>query len=264
MQRQAASNKKFVLRRQFAVVNVVAIVIVGVQLLSTSNLNAQTDSPTSFLPVHSARPPRAQFSRNVAEVQRDDARRSLRMERWRGLLVSPLEDPGTIGDLGSSSISVTHIDYLEEREALPIASSQMIAIGRVLGSQSFVTPDKTSVYSEFSIAIDHVLKRAGAGIQPTIVGVRGGGEVSFPSGHSRTVLFEGIGYPKQGPTYLFFLRQQPNSEDFGILTAYELTGSEVYALDDSEPFLAFDHLKQRTFLRIVSAQITDIQNGGRQ
>jgi hypothetical protein len=157
-------------------------------------------------------------------------------------------------------IQQTFIDFVGPvPEALPIKTSELIAIGHVTSAQGFVTPDKTGVYSEFSITVGRVLKVKGT-VRQTVIGIRMGGEVHFPSGHVTDYLFQGVGYPKIGPSYLFFLYQQPNSGDFGILTAYELSGTKIYAIDNVAPFIQFDGADQDTFLKTVHAQIK--QEGG--
>jgi hypothetical protein len=183
----------------------------------------------------------------------------LRDNRWSGQLLEPLEDPGLHGYLGPESTTVTHIDYAGRgREALPAESSNCVVFGHVQSAKAFVTPDRKGVYSEFSIAVDSVEGHdSKQSVAPgnTLLGIRGGGTVVFPSGHRRRVLFEGIGYPKIGANYLFFLRLQPNSGDYGILTAYELSDGKAYPLDDGKPFLRYEGMDRASLIRSVNAKL---------
>jgi hypothetical protein len=144
------------------------------------------------------------------------------------------------------------------REAIPVDSSDCVVLGRVQSAKAFVTPDRKGVYSEFSIVVDSVVGQdAKQSVAPEneLLGIRGGGTVVFPSGHRRKVLFEKIGYPKIGPQYLFFLRLQPNSDDYGILTAYELTNGKAYPLDDGQPFLRYEGMDQHSLIASVRAKL---------
>jgi hypothetical protein len=235
----------------------VVILITGVLSALTSNLNGQGNLTKPFLSPHSADPPAAQFSRVASEMQSEDAAiRSQRDQRWRGIAPIPLEDPGTNGESGAANTAETFIDVVGPApEALPIKTSEIVAIGHVTSAQGFVTPDKSGVYSEFSITVERVLKAKGT-VGQTVIGIRMGGQVHFPSGHVTEYLFYGVGYPKIGPSYLFFLHQQPNSRDFGILTAYELSGTKTYAIDNVAPFIEFDGADQVTLLKAVDTRIT--------
>jgi hypothetical protein len=206
-----------------------------------------------FLGIHSDEPPATRVDRTTTEAAGQAAKRDLRDSRWSSQLLEPLEDPGLHGYLGPESTTVTHVDYVGSgREALPAESSNCVVLGHVRSAKAFVTSERKGVYSEFSIVVDSVVVQDSTQhIAPgsTLLGIRGGGTVVFPSGHQRKVLFEGIGYPKIGPQYLFFLRLQPNSDDYGILTAYELTNGKAYALDDGEPFQRYEGVDQASLLK---------------
>ncbi len=207
---------------------------------------------------HSADPVEAKFQRDSSDLLNDDAAaRDKRDTQWRNTTApNTLIDPGTEGGLGGESTNVTHMDYVGNgREALPIKNSELIAIGSVVSSRGFVTPDKTGVYTETTIRLTTVLK--GTASRATVTGISAGGNVVFPSGHKKKVVFDGIGYPKAGGVYLFFLHQMPKTNsDFGILTAYELTGSSVLALDNESSFTQYEGMNQTSFLNKVQALIS--------
>jgi hypothetical protein len=243
---------------RFAFHGAIVVLIASLPLMLTTNLNAQDSPAKPFISSHSANPPRADFTRPSATLQSENANtRSQRDKYWRGVAPIPLEDPGTNGESGAANAAVTYLNVLgPSPEALPAKSSELVAIGHVTSAQGFVTPDKTGVYSEFSITVDRVLKGNQTFSQATVIGIRRGGQVHFPSGHTTDFLFKGVGYPKQGPSYLFFLHQEPTSTDFEMMTAYELNGTKVSAIDNVDPFIQFDGLNQGTFLEIVKTNIS--------
>ena len=231
--------------------------------------SAQTGGPKAAAPKsetassraigkHSAPPLEAKFDRDTSTAQNEDPlKRSHRDQEWRNLMSIPLGDPGTQGQIGSESTSVAHFDYVGEgRQALPVSQAELVGIGQVMSGAAFVTPDKSGVYTEFAINLSSVLKGDASMIGQNVTGIRGGGSVVFPSGHKRKVLFQGIGYPKLGSVYVFFLHKMPgNPGDYGILTAYELSGSVVYALDDIDPFTKYEQSEQSKFLALVQDTI---------
>lgn len=224
----------------------------------------QIVDPTKHLGRHSAVPPETASERQFPSPQDDDtSMRASRDQRFSHLLSQPLEDPGIRGDLGSNSTSVTHVDYIGGREALPTAKSDLVIVGHVLSAKGYVTPDKTGVYSEFKVGIDGTLKGDLALIGQTLTVLRGGGVVAFPSGHKRNILFAGIGYPKLNTSYVFFLRTRSNKDDFTILTAYELSGGHVYALDDEAPFTEHEGELQSKFISNLQSQISN-ETGGQK
>jgi hypothetical protein len=207
---------------------------------------------------HSAEPAVGKFERDSVDLKNDDSfTRAQRDQQWRGLVPDVLKDPGTNAAIGMESTTVSHIDYVGEGPAaLPTDRSDLVIVGQVLRSSAFVTPDKTGVYSEFPILVQSVLKGDSSSISKTVIGIRGGGTVTFPSGHKRKILFDGMGYPQTGPKYLFFLHKMPGTAlDYGILTAYELSGTSVYALDNVEPFTKYEGAEQATFLQTIKNQI---------
>jgi len=243
-------------RTPLAFHSAIAILIASLLLLLTTTSYGQDRWANPFLSSHSANPPRADFTRPPAALPSENANeRSQRDKYWRGVAPIPLEDPGTKGESGAANTAETFIDVVGPApEALPVKISELVAIGHVTGAQGFVTPDKTGVYSEFSMTIDRVLKGNQGLNHADVVGIRRGGQVHFPSGHITDYLFHGIGYPKQGSSYLFFLRQE-RSSGFEIVTLYELSGTEVYAIDNVDPFVRFNGADQGNFLRTVDAAI---------
>jgi hypothetical protein len=144
--------------------------------------------------------------------------------------------------------------------AIPVSQSDVILIGAVANSHAYLSDDKTGVYSEFDINVEEVLKVVGSITlnSQAISAERFGGAVRFPSGVIQKYRTSGQGMPKQGRRYLLFMKRTDQSDDFSILTGYELRGEKVVPLDGSSQqgneSLAFDSYKGAdvsSFLRSV-------------
>lgn len=124
-----------------------------------------------------------------------------------------------------------------EEPAIPVAESDAVLIGDVTDAAAYLSTDKTSVYSEFALAVAEVLKDAKADIPigETITAQRSGGGVRFGSGKVLVRGLLGKPLPKKGTRYVFFLKRNDDVNDFSILTAYELRGGRVFPLDGLTP-----------------------------
>lgn len=119
--------------------------------------------------------------------------------------------------------------------ALPVDESSTIIRGEVVEARAFVSPDRTAVYSEFSIKPLQVLKDQSiqsAG-KDCIVITRYGGRVRFPDGGVQLLYNTGQGMPRLGGQYLLFLKRE--GDDFDLLTGYELSTGKVVPLDVGTP-----------------------------
>lgn len=116
--------------------------------------------------------------------------------------------------------------------ALPVAQSDAVVLGEVADRRARLTEDRTGVFSEFSVRLDAVFKDAqglpapGGVVQVT----RPGGAVRFASGKVQRYTFSKLGYPRQGGSYVLFLKRDEQG-DFSVLTGYELRGGKVVPLD---------------------------------
>jgi len=122
---------------------------------------------------------------------------------------------------------------LEDISDLPTDKSELIVEGRVTNSAAFLSSDKGAVYSEFTVEVSDVLKdTSGFNVKTghSIVTERFGGRVKYQNGQIIRYGIVGQGSPAQGRNYLFFLSRAEQG-NYNILTAYELQGNKVQALD---------------------------------
>jgi hypothetical protein len=119
--------------------------------------------------------------------------------------------------------------------ALPAAQSDVVLTGEITDAQAHLSDDKTSVYSEFTVLVEDVLKNSSpAPISPgsPISALRAGGGVRFPSGKVIRYGQHGKPLPRAGRRYVFFLKDNGDGGlDFTIITAYELRDGRVFPLD---------------------------------
>ena len=129
---------------------------------------------------------------------------------------------------------------------LPVKQSSAIVVGTVSDAKAFLSEDKTNIYSEYSVQVETVIKnfddepvKAG----DTLVAERQGGRVRLRSGAVSGFFISGQNPPQVGRRYVFFLgynkydaaslgSTDPREMSHHILTAYELNGGKVSALDN--------------------------------
>jgi len=136
-----------------------------------------------------------------------------------------------------------NIDWDAGLPAFPIEQSAAVIIGKVSTGQAYLSQDKTSVYSEFEIQIEQVIKRdllTDLAPGSSVVVERVGGRVRFPSGKVMVSVVSRQQMPQVGTRYVLFLTHQPllgpvSPEAFFILTGYELRDSQVFPLDQLPP-----------------------------
>ena len=176
----------------------------------------------------------------AAAKQAGDARqREIRAERGRRYnhgAEGPIREAKAGEDMGLGFTP----RYLLDLAALPVETSDAIVVGRVARAEAFIAPDRTNVYSEYTISVAEVLKGQSDGAGgDEVVAERAGGAVRFASGAVRRYAFRNQGAPRTGDDYVFFLRRNETGDDYTLLTAYKLRDGVVAPLDgrdDSDRF----------------------------
>lgn len=134
---------------------------------------------------------------------------------------------------------------------IPVNRSDAVVVGEVLGAQAYLSQDKGSVYSEFSIRVEDVLKDGSVTPGSTITGDRVGGVVKYDGAH--TVLYRLVGQdlPHVGGRYVFFLKSTGEANDYSILLGYELRSGKVFLLDEIPVTAAYKGMDSSSFLNVV-------------
>lgn len=138
--------------------------------------------------------------------------------------------------------------------ALPVAQSSLILLGDVLDSQAHLSNDKGGVYTDLTIRISEVIKNdervalaQGSGISV----LREGGIVRYSNGHQRLYHMAEEGMPRTARKYVLFLCAIKQSQDYELLTAYEISAAGILAVDLSRRFKAYDGYDLNVFLDII-------------
>jgi hypothetical protein len=188
---------------------------------------------TEFRPNEPANPQREARDRYYASTGRGGA-------AWT------VEDRGQLVNGAPETLAARFVDFimvkdpkatLTEPWGLPVAESDVIAIGTVLSGNCVVSAQHDAVYTDYTIRLDEILKNAAVPpvtVSQEVVGTRYGGAVHFPSGHITNYMIFGWGFPKLGSQYVFFLAKHvPGAAEYDIGLAYELkSDGRVYSLDD--------------------------------
>lgn len=119
-------------------------------------------------------------------------------------------------------------------QLLPHSLTQAIITGNVTHSASYLSNDRTAIYSEFQVSVGSVVYNNSTAQLATGTSVdvlRGGGVILMPSGK---VLLRGCqqeSLPGPRRSFLLLLAYSPRASAFTLTTGFELSGSHVYALD---------------------------------
>lgn len=152
--------------------------------------------------------------------------------------------------------------------ALPVTQSDVVVTGEVIDAKAYLSSDKTNLYSEFTIRVKEVLNNKpivpiNAG--DAIAASRRGGSVRFPSGKIIRRGSLGKNNPQFGRSYLFFLSYNSESQDFNLITGYELRGGRVFPLDgflegDFPPFNGYAKYRGKSETLLLSDVKTALLN----
>jgi uncharacterized repeat protein (TIGR01451 family) len=150
---------------------------------------------------------------------------------------------------------------------LPAAQSEAVVLGEVANAQPYLSNDQTSVYTEFSIRVEEVLKNDSQTIinpGATISAEREGGALRLPSGRVLRFGLEGYGLPHVGGRCLFFLGASDQGPVFSILKLYELSEGSVRPLDRADRLDAggrarYSDTAEPTFLKAAREAVASPQ-----
>jgi hypothetical protein len=134
-----------------------------------------------------------------------------------------------------SGAAEVNVDSESSIPDFPFQISDLVVEGTITDSKAFLSEDKTGVYSEYTITVSDVIKSSASNPvskHDSITAERFGGRVRYPSGQIVRYKVSGHGSPVKNAKYIFFLKKV-DEDSYLILTAYELRGNKVFALDGS-------------------------------
>jgi hypothetical protein len=139
----------------------------------------------------------------------------------------------------------------------PVDESPLIVLGKVEKVTAFLSNDKGCVYTEFTIRVEELLKNSerGKAVQKKVIADREGGVVVYPGG--QRVMYQGsvLGLPLLGSRYLFFLKKDDESPNYGIITSYEIDGGSARRVERGRNFDEFKDSDKTVFLEKVRNKI---------
>lgn len=161
---------------------------------------------------------------------------------------------------GTGAYWYNHWD--RDLDELPVAQSELIVVGKVLDARAYLSNDKSGVYSEFALRVEKVIKGEAAEVAPgkVVETEREGGRVRFSADDIDLYIISGMGLPRPGRRYVFFLKSveaQPGY--YSIVRAFEIHGERIYPLDrrnnSSSPLDAYWDMEDGAFEQIVKDKI---------
>lgn len=172
----------------------------------------------------------------------EDKRKSEKYDKGLGLL--PFE-----ADIPRDLEAAIALDWSKDLKALPVDQSDVILVGKVVDAKAHLSLKRRSVFSEFRVEIENILKDSGHKAfenKKILTAEREGGIVRYPSGHKFWYRVPGQRMPRIGERYLLFLTDNfpiygRQKQDLYLLTGYELKEGLVFPLDnpgDSHPLVS--------------------------
>lgn len=142
---------------------------------------------------------------------------------------------------------------------IPTRESDLIVIGKAVEVTAHLSNDKTGVYSEFTFRISQVMKNSNP-LKPkqgsSITFDRPGGVVCYPTGQK--VLYEHgqKGMPEVGREYLLFLRTDTTSDNYDVITVYELRDVSTVPLDSGRNVEDIKRMGKSAFVQTVRDELS--------
>ena len=157
-----------------------------------------------------------------------------------------------------TTTSVSHWFY--GMPSLPTVQSDVIVLGEVAEANAFLSPDKTGVYSEYTVRVDQVLKTDDAIISSnqTLDAQRPGGRVRLSTGLVQSYKVADQGVPRIGGKYVLFLKRV--EDDLLILTGYELRQNKIKPLDKVGLFNNYTGVDSQSFMDTLQEALISPQS----
>ena len=229
-------------------------------VLAITGLGAQNPETPNALKVKEDKLPIVNFDAPEPGNAQEKARRNARGKCFDGglMVAEPHPDAGARGFIDS---------WMQNLPALPVDASDAIVIGDITNAQAYLSPDKTGLYTEYTVRVDEVLKQFSA--MPIVTGgfvdaQREGGRVRFPSGRVQSYLAHYQGVPVVGRKYVLFLKRYQQTDVFFLLTGYEQREGHVYPLDGVDlgqgateipQFAAYKNVDEATFFKALRSML---------
>jgi hypothetical protein len=147
------------------------------------------------------------------------------------------------------------IDESPRPPAIPVSQSDAVILGTIVRVQPYLSDDKKSIYTEFSVRVEEALKVAPVINITTgalIVVEQEGGALRLKDGHILRYLVGGTSkLPLLNRRYVLFLTLADNRRDLSILSGYELRDGTVLSLEEGGEASPYAKWDEGSFLGIL-------------
>ena len=169
------------------------------------------------------------------------------------------------------TVASVHYHWPPGFPTLPVRQSDAVVMGQVAGSRAYVTDDKSTVYSEFTVRVVKVFKNDGQSpLSPgdSLVAERPGGRVRYLSGHISRFSLTGFGMPRVARQYVLFLTRNDQEGTYHLVTGYELFNGCISPLDKTTSgetdFDAYIGMEEAAFFRRLDDALAMSSQAGPQ
>jgi hypothetical protein len=147
------------------------------------------------------------------------------------------------------------VHWAKSLDTIPVKQSDVILVGTIKDAQCHLSQNQQGVYTSYQVVPEKTIKPFDGSI-PTSQDLdveRPGGTVRFPSGKVQHYSYLGQGVLTVGSKYVLFLKRNQVDGDYTLLTAFEMIGGNVRAVDGlnaGSSFSVFDKadgMKQAEF-----------------
>jgi hypothetical protein len=148
--------------------------------------------------------------------------------------------------------------------AIPVKESELIVIGQVLEAAAHLSNNKKTVYSEFTVQIDEILRDTTGNIKKvgSVTMDREGGFVEYKNGLRRFHRISALSMPRVGGKYILFLKNPEKGPNYEIINGYELKDGGVINLTSSPETISYFGMDQTVLLSKVRKALSEASQSG--
>ena len=199
--------------------------------------------------------PTARYNEPEEQDQEKRAKRQLagrRYENAGGLVDSTLP-------IAEDEERVLQTDEYLSVPAIPVKESELIVIGTVLEAAAHLSNNKKTVYSEFTVQIDEILRDTTGNIKKegSVTVDREGGFVEYINGMRRFHAVGALGMPRVDGKYILFLKNPEKGPNYEIINGYELKDGGVINLTGSTESISYFGMDQTVLLSKVRKALSE-------
>ncbi len=234
--------------RSFGLLALGGFVVMGLWVPQIQTQNSQ-NVPIKPSPTREHDPARFPLVEFTSDKKDDESRKQIN-SRYEQYV------PFTIGIPHPDTSGHGVYDHVKRPDAIP-TDADLVIMGQILSGSAHLTNGKRSIYSEFVIRVDEVIKQDQAKeivVAENIIADRLGGRIRFKNGQEVTYQAMGFDMPAIGKQHVLFLARDNKSPNYKIITGYELIGDEVQPIDRVDT--AKIHKDKSAFLKQIKPPTT--------